>query len=50
MLSNTPDAFYHRDNLGLPQFVGVPYKLDKDYNASLNRIINESLFSDFDVA
>jgi hypothetical protein len=35
---------------GLPQFTGVPYKLDKDYNVSLNRIIEENLFSDFDVA
>lgn len=34
----------------LPQFTGVPYKLDKDYNVSLNRIIEENLFSDFDVA
>ena len=37
-------------NYALPQFTGVPYKLDKDYNVSLNRIIEENLFSDFDVA
>jgi hypothetical protein len=31
-------------NYGLPQFQAVPYNLKKDYNASLDRIMQESLF------
>jgi hypothetical protein len=50
MLDGASDPFYNRDNLSLPQFTGVPYKLDKDYNVSLDRIMKENLFSDFDVA
>ena len=34
-------------NYGLPQFQAVPYNLKKDYNASLDRIMQESLFGNF---
>tara|TARA_R110002012_G_scaffold321993_1_gene553249 strand:+ start:138 stop:1973 length:1836 start_codon:yes stop_codon:yes gene_type:complete len=34
-------------NYALPQFQAVPYNLNKDYNVSLDRIMKESLFGNF---
>lgn len=45
MLDGTPDAFYNRDDLGLPQFTPVAYEPRKDYIESLNRIMSENMSS-----
>jgi hypothetical protein len=44
MLDGTSDAFYNRDDLGLPRFTPVPYEAPKDYIVSLNRIMKENMF------